>query len=80
MEQCAGAGVVRSSHYPHSMTVKEQIENIQQRLETLGGTVMSTASSAGHAVASATTRKRVSSEDVMQLESDHSAHKYVGVH
>ncbi|WFD03470.1 ornithine aminotransferase [Malassezia obtusa] len=58
------------------MTVKEQIENIQQRLETLGGTVMSTASSAGHAVASATTRKRVSSEDVMQLESDHSAHNY----
>lgn len=59
------------------MTVKEQIEQFQQRLGNLGDTMKSTASSAGHAVATATTRKHVSSEEVMTLESDYSAHKYV---
>ncbi|KAI3629095.1 hypothetical protein CBS9595_000167 [Malassezia furfur] len=58
------------------MTVKEQIEQIQQRLGNLGDTVKSTASSAGHAVATATSRKHVSSEEVMTLESDYSAHNY----
>ncbi|WFD30438.1 ornithine aminotransferase [Malassezia sp. CBS 17886] len=58
------------------MSVKEQFEQMQQKLGTLGQHVMSTASSMGHAAATASTRKRVSSDEVVELESEYSAHNY----
>lgn len=52
------------------------LETVQRQLNAIGNNVVSAASSASHAVSIASKREHHSSEDVMNLEADYSAHNY----
>ena len=52
------------------------LETVQRQLNAIGNNVVSAASSASHAVSIASKREHHSSEDVMKLEADYSAHNY----
>ncbi|KOS15098.1 ornithine aminotransferase [Malassezia pachydermatis] len=58
------------------MSVHSHFENVQQKLGHLGQSLMATATSMGHAAHAASTRKHYSSQELMQMESDYSAHNY----
>lgn len=56
---------------------QQQFENIQQRVSQFGESFMSSVSSMTHAAHSAATREHYSSEQLMEMEGQYGAHKYV---
>lgn len=57
-------------------TAMSNFEQIQQKLSHLGQSMYSSATAMGHAAHSASTRQHHTSEELMKMESDFSAHNY----
>lgn len=56
---------------------QQHFENLQQKVSHFGESVLSSVSSMGHAAHTAATREHFSSEQLMDMEGQYGAHKYV---